>query len=444
MRFLERLAVGAAQARNLLPGQSKSVSTQSGSSSDFVQLFGPTAANWGRRDYPAFASDGMMNNPIVYRSIRMIAEAVASCDWKVAAAGSDAGHVGWAVDQSATDLEAVATQVLTLLRSPADDTTANDLIEAWVTSLLVSGDAFLHASYVQGRACELHLLRSDRVTVLADRSGQKTGYSYDVGSERQIYSLNDGENPSAVLHVNLCHPLNDHRGLSPLHAAAAAIDIHNSAAAWNKALLDNAARPSGALVYSAAGGSLTDDQYTRLKGELETTYQGARNAGRPLLLEGGLDWKSMGFSPRDMDFIEAKNAAAREIALALGVPPMLLGVPGDATYANYQEANRTFWRQTVLPLARRFGARVGAWVGPAFGAAVQLVPDLDELPVFASERGQRWERLSKADFISANEKRAALGFPPIEGGDAVESIPATQTPSEREVVSSDDTMRAAR
>ena len=57
----------------------------------------------------------------------------------------------------------------------------------------------------------------------------------------------------------------------------------------------------------------------------------------------------MSMSPKDMDFIEAKHVAAREIALALGVPPMLLGIPGDNTYSNYQEATRTFWRSTVLP-----------------------------------------------------------------------------------------------
>jgi phage portal protein BeeE len=70
-----------------------------------------------------------------------------------------------------------------------------------------------------------------------------------------------------------------------------AIDIHNTASAWNKALLDNSARPWGALVYSASNGQMTQDQFARLKSELETSFQGAAHAGRPLLLEGGLDWK---------------------------------------------------------------------------------------------------------------------------------------------------------
>ena len=54
----------------------------------------------------------------------------------------------------------------------------------------------------------------------------------------------------------------------------------------------------------------------------------------------------MGFSPSDMEFQKTKEAAARDIAIAFGVPPILLGIPGDATYANYQEANRAFFRLT--------------------------------------------------------------------------------------------------
>jgi hypothetical protein len=152
--------------------------------------------------------------------------------------------------------------------------------------------------------------------------------------------------------------------LSPLQAAAVAIDVHNSRqSSWSKALLDNAARPSGAIVYKGADGQgqLSADQYDRLVSEMEAHHQGARNAGRPMLLEGGLDWKPMGFSPSDMEFQKTKEAAAREIAIAFGVPPMLLGIPGDATYANYQEANRAFYRLTVLPLATRVTAacRIG-------------------------------------------------------------------------------------
>jgi HK97 family phage portal protein len=231
-----------------------------------------------------------------------------------------------------------------------------------------------------------------------------------------------------ILHLKLFHPINDHYGMSPIEAAATAIDIHNTASGWNKALLDNSARPSGALVYAASNGQMTEDQFTRLKSELETNFQGARQAGRPLLLEGGLDWKPLSLTPKDMDFIEAKNVAAREIALAIGVPPMLLGIPGDNTYSNYQEAQRAFWRQTVLPLVNRTARALSSWLSPAFETSparggrlteresssantrLELKPDLDQIEALAPERDALWKRLEAASFLTDDEKRAAAGY----------------------------------
>ena len=128
------------------------------------------------------------------------------------------------------------------------------------------------------------------------------------------------------------------------------------------------------------------------------------------MVEGGLDWKQLSLSPKDMDFVEAKNAAAREIALALGVPPMLLGIPGDNTYSNYQEATRSFWRQTVLPLVTRTAKAMSAWLGPAWGGALELRPDLDQIEALAGERDQLWRRLERTSFLTVDEKTRGGGL----------------------------------
>jgi HK97 family phage portal protein len=162
---------------------------------------------------------------------------------------------------------------------------------------------------------------------------------------------------------------------------------------------------------------LSDAQFERLKRELGDTYQGAVNAGRPLLLEGGLDWKAMSLTPKDMDFLEAKHSAAREIALAFGVPPMLLGIPGDNTNSNYQEANRVFWRGTVLPLANRIAGALAQWLAPAFGGELRLAIDTDRIEALSADRAALWERVTDAPFLTLNEKRLATGYGAVEGGD---------------------------
>ena len=358
---------------------------------------------WTPRDLASLAREGFAKNAVVYRSVRMIAEAAASVPLFLADGETE-------VDEH---------PLLALLAKPNPAHCAPDLFEAWYGHLLVAGNAYLEAVSVNGAVRELHVLRPDRMKVVPGADGWPEAYDYTVGGQTVRFRQEAGDGVRPILHMALFHPLNDHYGMSPLEAAAAAIDIHNASGAWNKALLDNSACPSGALVYSAKDGQLTPEQFERLKAELEASFQGAKNAGRPLLLEGGLDWKAMAFSPKDMDFISAKHVAAREVALALGVPPMLLGIPGDNTYSNYAEANRSFWRQTILPLVIRTAKAISGWLGPAFeeGASLELRPDLDAIEALSTEREALWERVRVADFLTINEKRAAVGYEPVEGGD---------------------------
>ena len=206
-------------------------------------------------------------------------------------------------------------------------------------------------------------------------------------------------------------------GQALLETCAAQLMLHgNAASRWNRALLDNAARPSGALVYDPgdAGATLTPAQFERLRDEMEAQFQGAANAGRPLLLEGGLSWQAMSMTPAEMDFIRLKEGAAREIAMVFGVPPMLVGLPGDATYANYREAMKALWRQTVLPLADTLLAGIAQALA-SWGIDERLAVDLDRVPALAEDRERLWARVSAADFLTPDEKRAMLGI--AAGGD---------------------------
>jgi HK97 family phage portal protein len=300
---------------------------------------------------------------------------------------------------------------LSLLRKPNLHQSGPDFLEALYGHLLVSGNAYAEAVIVDGAVRELYALRPDRMSVVPDASGWPAAFEY-AANGRTVRFNQEGEGPvPPILHVALFHPLNDYYGFPPLEAAQISLDVHNAANAWNKALLDNAARPSGALVYKGEdGANLSEEQFERLRDELASNFQGAGNAGRPLLLEGGLSWQTMSLSPRDMDFMQLKHGAAREIALAFGVPPMLLGIPGDNTYANYREANLAFWRQTVLPLATRLAAALGGWLGPAWGGDIRLAFDVDQVEALSLEREALWRRVGEADFLTPEEKREAVGY----------------------------------
>jgi HK97 family phage portal protein len=355
-----------------------------------VALYVSGAPVWTPRDYAALSREGFQKNAIVHRAVRMVAEAAASLPLTLL-------EQGRAVSQH---------PVLALLARPNSREGGQRFLESVYGHLMVSGNAYLELIFLDGLPRELHALRPDRMRIVPGGDGWPSAYEYGVGS-RTIRFSQTGDVPP-ILHLRQFHPADDYYGLSPMEAAATALDIHNAAASWNKALLDNAARPSGALV--VAGHALTELQFNRLKSELDSNYQGSANAGRPLLLEGGLDWKPLSLSPKDMDFVEAKASAAHDIALAFGVPPLLLGLPGDNTHANYAEANRAFYRQTVIPLVKRTAEALVHWLSPAYRADLVLEPDLDAIEALASERESLWRRVSAADFLSEDEKREAVGY----------------------------------
>jgi HK97 family phage portal protein len=368
--------------------------TKAAPSGSLVALHGGGRAVWSARDPVTLAREGFQKNPVVHRAVRMVAEA--------------AGGVPLVLADGARELD--GHPLLDLLARPNGRQSRAALVEAVVAHLLTAGDAYLEAVSIESEPRELHALRPDRMRLEAGPDGWPEAYEYRAGASLTRYDQR-AEPVPPILHLSLFNPLDDHFGLSPLEPAAAAVDLHNAASAWNKALLDNAARPSGALIYKGPDGQgLADDQVERLKEELEAQFSGAANAGRPLLLDGGLDWRPMSLTPQEMDFLSAKNAAARDIALAFGVPPMLLGIPGDATYANYAQANVALWRQTVVPLLSRIVEQIAGWLSPAYGAELTLKPDLDAVEALSVERESLWRRVTAADFLTEDEKRAAVGY----------------------------------
>ena len=341
-------------------------------------------------EYRAAVARAFLENPVAQRAVRIVADGVGSAPL------------------ADCDPQARALVLAT--------SAGQSLLDTLAAQLLLHGNAFVQiARDGAGKPSDLFALRPERVSVVPDADGWPAAYQYKVGDRTLTIPLEDEHGWPGLIHLKGYHPADDHYGAGCLSAADEAVAVHNAASAWNKALLENAARPSGALVFAAGdSGGLTTEQFERLRDELQQTYSGGANAGRPMVLEGGLTWQSMALSPTEMDFAELKAAAARDIALAFGVPPMLLGLPGDNTYSNYKEANRALWRLTLLPLAGKILSGLSEGLSPWF-PGLALAVDLDRVPALAEDRQQLWAQVTAADFLDPAEKRALLGLAPPAG-----------------------------
>jgi HK97 family phage portal protein len=358
--------------------------------------------------YEMLVREGYGRNPVARRAVRLLAEGAACAPCIALENGVRVARHG----------------ALDLLAQPNPTQAGPSFLEAVVSWLELHGNAYVELVENPGapQRFALYVLRPERVSVVVGTDGWPIEYRYTLpGSEPIRYPVDPQTGWCTLLHLKAFNPQDDHYGQGGLSAAADAIGVHNAAAQWNRALLANAARPSGALVYEGPEGAphLTNEQFERLREELAEHFMGESNAGRPLLLEGGLRWQTLSLTPADMDFVAGKHAAARDIALAFGVPPMLLGLPGDNSYANYQEANRALWRLTLLPMLMRLTASFAGWLKP-FWPDLQLDIDRDAIPALAADRERLWQMVSQASMLTPDEQRALLGLSPLKPGDAVQ------------------------
>jgi HK97 family phage portal protein len=388
MAFWSRFPLSAKQSRAPRSGAQRQ---------SWLAFWDVNAPRHTKRSYETLARDGYVSNPVVRRAVQMICDSLASAPIIV----------------SQHDMRLDSNHPLVrMLSMPNPTSSGSHFREALASYLLLHGNAFVEmVEGADGLPEELYALRPERINIVPGASGWPAHYTYGVDGQAVRFEVDSLTGRSDLLHLKNFHPLDDHYGSGLLDAAESAIESHNAAARWALALLENAARPSGALTFEGSDGSgnLTSEQFTRLKAEMAEHFSGSTNAGRPLLLEGGLKWQPLSLSPADMDFINGKHASARDIALAFGVPPMLLGIPGDATYANYQEANRALWRLTILPLARKIFDGLAHWLEP-FWDHLHISIDLDNVPALAADRERLWKQVVGADFLTEDERRSLLGL----------------------------------
>ncbi len=381
----------------------KRQSTNDGQHTTQSYFYSLNSPVWSNRDYKKFADEAYIKNVIAHRAISMISQGAASIPFKLY--GTNKKHI----EQH---------PILSLLSNPNPACSGKEFMESIYSYRQISGNAYvLGVAGNKTNLHELYALRPDRVSILTGENFIPQGYRYKVGTSSKDYMVNPLSGRSQILHLKNFHPLSDWYGLSSIEAAAYSIDQHNQAGEWNQSLLQNGARPSGAIVVQGEKGkhrSLSEKQFSQLKNTVDDIFSGPHNAGRPILLEGGLDWKEMSLSPKDMDFIESKHSSARDIALALGMPPQLLGIPGDNTYSNLQEARLALWEQTIIPMVDNVVDNFNSWLSPYFGKDIKLTYDIESIPAIAERKESMWAKVENCSFMTVNEKRALFNLPPTD------------------------------
>ena len=358
---------------------------------------------WTSSDFVNQVDVGYKKNPVVYRCINIIARNMASVSLDITAEENNMDDSG--------DISGLQS----LIACPNPFQNKSCFFESMVSHLMISGEVFIHGVKGQSLA-EMYILPADRVRIVHDQKGFPFFYEYMSGKSKRKVIIDPETGHSDILHIKFFNPLDDRRGMSPLSAAQTMIDLHNEIVGHNISLLQNAGCPSGALMVKDA--RLTPNQQKDLQDQLSHFKKNA-GAGKMLFLDGQFEWKEMGLSPKEMDFDQGKNVAARSIAQVFGVPPMCVGLLGDSTYSNYQESHMHLWEGTILPLLDFILSHINRWIQKYYDHKVSISYQKDHIHALIPRREKAWDRVSKIGCLTINEKRNILGYPPIEGGDTL-------------------------
>lgn len=405
--------------KNLFKGKGR------GNPSAVVSISDKTTAMWPTRNYDNFAKETYLKNSIAFRCIDMIARSTASVKWKLMERRNDGYKT-----------ELTSHPIIGLMYRPNRSQGWTAFCQAMISYLVMSGNSYIRrvapdTGPNRGIPIEMDLLRPDRVKVLATNDAPIVlGYEYkyisnDGSGFTKQYYVDPFTGKCDILQLRSFNPTDDFYGTAITEPLAREIDTQNSATEWNKKLLDNEARPGLIISYNK---NLSDEQYLRLEKQFKSKYSGSDNAGRNLILEGaeGVKIDNYGFNMAEMDFIQGNSELCRRIANGYGVPAQLIGISGDSTYANYEQAREAFWDETVIYYLNLIKTEFNNWFFEK-DSKIELNYSLDGIPAYASRQGVLWQRATNADFISINEKRELVGYERVEGGDAI-LIPMSSIP----------------
>lgn len=380
---------------------------------------------WSEANYPAYSFQGYGKNPVVNFCISQISDAAAG--------------IKFILKRNGTEVTNTNDDLMRLLRRPNPLMSYSTFIKYLMSYKMISGNTFIWAISVGNankKITEMHTLRPDRVQVIPNSFSLPLEYIYTINGKATIFPCDPLTFESEILQIKYFHPLNDLYGLSPVQVAIRIIDQHNEANEWNDNLLKNKGKPSGVYNIKSLNPLLPDQQADILR-KINAKNQGPRNAGNDIVAGIDMEYTPLSLTPAEMDWIESKGAAAREICLTFKMPPYMLGLKDGSTFNNMAEARMSFYEETVIPMTENVLDELAYYISRLTKQNIELIIDKDRITALAPRRDSaRANAINgvNAGIISIDEAREEIDYKPLKIAQSkVPMVPAGKLPLDFDV-----------
>lgn len=373
---------------------------QTYSGSSIFKLFQAKATNYSGQE----ALDAYKNSLYVYACVNKRAKKVGEL-------------INFYVQNPKTG-KPIDDSILKVLNKPNKYQTKNEFFELYQTYKDLVGITYIHLIRANENSPvrEMYLLNPVNVKMVMNEDNTDIDhftYTTSKGGEKRI-------DASDVLFSSHPSPFNQLLGMSPIQPTSISVDTEKQLSMYQYSVLQNGGRIEGILTFDSIQ-NMTEEQMRKIKQDFKTKYAGSDNAGEPLVLYGGGDYKNLGLTPSELSFIESKRFTREDILLAYGVPKEILGLTDDASRANAQESNRMFIRDVIKPEIENIINKFNEFVLPEN----KKLYCIDPTPQNTEEILKKIE--TGKHFLTINEKRALLGLEPVDDGDTI-YVPFNETP----------------
>lgn len=285
----------------------------------------------------------------------------------------------------------------------------------WLMQLLtlaqVGGNALAWLERSSGdRVIGMHWLRADRVKLEHDVDGTIAAYWYNSGAREVRLPARD------VFHFPyVFDPLNPWWGLSPFAVLARQVSVDNTTTDFQAKFFEQAGVPYGLITTEQL---LMPEQADEIADRWQQRYAGLDGWHKPAVLGQGANYSRLGLNMQEMQLDELRAIPESRICAAFQVPAILVGAKvglDRSTFANYEEARRSFWAETLRPIYRQIADLLNLHLAPEFGSDVRYEFDLSDVGALQTAEGEKWARAGKAfveGWVSDNEARSEVGLNP--------------------------------
>ena len=301
-----------------------------------------------------------------------------------------------------------------LLDSPNPFWSRGDLWRATETYLGVWGSAYWGLERDSlGQVAEIWPLRPDRMRVIPDPNTYIKGFVY-VGYGQQPVAYV----PEDIVWLRYFNPLDEYAGLSPIAPLRLSADMALDALRANRTGLANDSTPG---VFIETSDTPTDDEVKEFYERWELRFKGANRARRPVLLSSGMKAGNLGFSPREMEYVQSLRWSLEDVSRVYGVPKPMMGDVERITFSNFVTARRVFWEDTIVPQLAFYREALQRMLMPNLGDPSLFVEfDLSAIQALReseNDKAKRWQTYVSAGIMTVNEVRQEINLPPVPWGD---------------------------